>query len=57
LKYFEEYGSKRAIVVVPSDEEFRQRIKISEQEDGKEIPSNLLNDMKGNISKKNFFFD
>jgi hypothetical protein len=47
LKYFEGYGSKRAIVIVSNDEEFKQRVKMSEQEDGKEIPISLLNDMKG----------
>jgi hypothetical protein len=55
LKYFEGYGSKKAVVIVPNDFEFKERIKKSEQEDGKEIPNNLLNDMKGkHLLQKNY---
>lgn len=44
-------GFKRqAIVIVPTDEEFRRRIAQREKEEGKEVPESAVLEMKGSFS-------
>ncbi len=45
---------KRAVVILPNDEEYQNRIKAKEQEQGKSVPKSTLLDMKG--SEQNLHF-
>lgn len=38
---------RKAVVVVPTDEEFKRRISQREKEEGKEIPEKAVLEMKG----------
>ena len=38
---------RRAIVIVPTDEEFKQRIEKREKEEGKDVPDAAVLEMKG----------
>ena len=50
LRMFDDFV-KRAVLIVPSDDEYKERLKKSEAADaGKEIPASLINDMKANFS-------
>ncbi|VDN20934.1 unnamed protein product, partial [Dibothriocephalus latus] len=40
---------RKAIVIVPTDEEFRRRITQREKEEGKEVPENAVLEMKANF--------
>nr|VZI36817.1 unnamed protein product [Spirometra erinaceieuropaei] len=40
---------RKAIVIVPTDEEFRRRIAQREKEEGKEVPENAVLEMKANF--------
>ncbi|CAL8097417.1 unnamed protein product [Calicophoron daubneyi] len=41
---------RKAIVIVPTDEEFRRRIAQREKEEGKEVPESAVLEMKANFS-------
>lgn len=45
LKLFQDY-KRKAVVLVPNDELYKERLSLAEKEDGKEISINLINDMK-----------
>jgi len=38
---------RRAVVILPNDEEYQKRIQAREQEQGKSVPKSTLLDMKG----------
>lgn len=38
---------RRAVVIVPSDEVFKERVEKREKTEGKEIPDNAVWEMKG----------
>ena len=38
---------RRAVVIVPTDEEFKRRVEQREKEEGKEIPDIAVSEMKG----------
>lgn len=40
---------RKAIVIVPTDEEFRRRIAQREKEEGKEVPETAVLEMKGSF--------
>ena len=46
MRPFEGY-QRRAIVIVPTDETFKERNEKREKEEGKEIPDNAVWEMKG----------
>lgn len=39
---------RRAVVVLPSDEVFKKRVKERTDDEGKDIPESAVNEMKGN---------
>ena len=57
MKLFEEY-TRKAIVIVPSEDSYKERLALSQKEDQKEIPAELINDMKSNFfySRKIWLF-
>ena len=46
MRPFEGY-KRRAVVIVPSDEVFKERCEKREKAEGKEIPDNAVWEMKG----------
>ena len=46
MRPFEGFTSK-AIVLVPSDEEFKKRVEKRTKEEGKDVPDHAVNEMKG----------
>ena len=38
---------RRAVVVVPTDEEYKSRLEKQQKVEGKEVPENAINEMKG----------
>ena len=40
---------RRAVVIVPNDEVFKERCEKREKEEGKEIPDNAVWEMKGRV--------
>lgn len=40
---------RKAVVIVPSDDEFKRRCEKREKEEGKEIPDSAVLEMKGNM--------
>lgn len=50
---------RRAIVIVPTDEEFRRRVAKREAEEGKDVPDSAVLEMKANfrLPEKGEFFD
>lgn len=40
---------RKAIVIVPTDEEFRRRIELSTKEEGKDVPEKAILEMKGSV--------
>ena len=42
---------RRAVVLVPSDDEFKKRCTQREKEEGKEVPDSAVLEMKGKQSK------
>lgn len=48
MRPFESY-KRKAIVIVPSDEEFKRRIVQRLKEEGKEVPASALLEMKGRL--------
>lgn len=49
---------RRAIVIVPTDEEFQRRCEKREAEEGKDIPDSAVLEMKGSVNTafRNFLF-
>jgi len=39
---------RRAVVVVPTDEEFKRRVEKREKQEGKDVPDSAVLEMKGN---------
>jgi hypothetical protein len=39
---------RKAVVIVPTDEEFKRRVAQREQEEGKDVPDTAVLEMKGN---------
>lgn len=39
---------RKAVVVLPTDEVFKNRVKDRKDEEGKDIPESAVNEMKGN---------
>jgi hypothetical protein len=57
LELFKNF-TKKIVVLVQDNETYKERIKVSEAEDnGREIPINLINDMKGIIDIVFRFFN
>ena len=48
MKLFEGY-TRKAVVIIPNDEVYKERLKKAETEDGKEIPASMILNMKGRI--------
>jgi uncharacterized iron-regulated membrane protein len=48
MRPFEGY-QRKAVVIVPTDEEFKRRCEQREKEEGKEIPDSAVLEMKGMI--------
>jgi hypothetical protein len=48
VKQFEGFHCK-AVVILPTDDDYKKRIAQSEKDESKEIPINLINDMKANF--------
>jgi len=46
MRPFEGFSTK-AIVLVPSDEEFKKRVEKRTKEEGKDVPDHAVNEMKG----------
>ena len=46
MRPFEGFTSK-AIVLVPTDEEFLKRVEKRTKEEGKDVPDHAVNEMKG----------
>lgn len=42
---------RRAVVVVPNDEDFKSRISKRSKDEGKEVPDNAVLEMKGIINE------
>ncbi len=40
---------RKAVVIVPSDEDFKNRCEQREKEEGKEVPDNAVLEMKGRV--------
>jgi len=38
---------RKAVVIVPSDEEYKRRCNEREKEEGKDVPESAVNEMKG----------
>lgn len=49
---------RRAVVIVPNDEEFKRRVAKREAEEGKDVPDSAVLEMKGEVNSscmlKNF---
>ena len=43
---------RKAIVIVPTDEEFKSRCAQREKEEGKEVPDSAVLEMKGRMCRK-----
>jgi hypothetical protein len=55
LKLFDGFN-KKAVVIIPTDDVYKERLLFSQKEDSKEIPSILINNMKSKQTWFNFFF-
>lgn len=42
--------ARRAIVVVPEDEEYKKRLEAQQKVEGKEVPESAIYEMKGRAS-------
>lgn len=40
---------RKAVVIVPSDEEFKKRVETREKEEGKDVPEKAVLEMKGRL--------
>jgi heterogeneous nuclear ribonucleoprotein U-like protein 1 len=40
---------RKAVVIVPSDEEFEKRVETREKEEGKDVPEKAVLEMKGRL--------
>ena len=40
---------RKAVVIVPTDEEFKNRVAKREKEEGKEVPDSAVLEMKGRL--------
>ena len=47
---------RKAIVIVPSDEDYKARIEAQEKEETKDVPDNAVMEMKGIAKDKLTFF-
>nr|XP_054758638.1 heterogeneous nuclear ribonucleoprotein U-like protein 1 isoform X1 [Lytechinus pictus] len=58
MRPFEGFSTK-AIVLVPSDEEFKKRVEKRTKEEGKDVPDHAVNEMKANfeLPEKGVLFD
>lgn len=45
---------KKAVVIVPTDEEFSRRTEKREKEEGKDVPDSAVMEMKGKKHSKTF---
>lgn len=46
MNFFEGY-TRKAIVIVPNDEAYRERVKKAENEEGREFSISMIHNMKG----------
>ena len=47
---------RKAIVIVPSDEDYKARIEAQEKEETKDVPDNAVMEMKGIAKEKKLTF-
>ena len=47
MRYFSQYDKRRAVVIMPDNESYKQRIAQMEPKDNKDMFTGIINDLKG----------